>query len=81
MDPCCESPQVSGSNCEIEEGATSQATIDESVDARGDGGEANRVWRFKWTQRRETWDFVCELFGVHQSRIRQKAFRMWRAAL
>lgn len=54
-----------------------RAEVDECVDARGDRCEANRVWRFKWTQRRETWDFVRRLFGVCGSRIRRKAFRAY----
>lgn len=53
----------------------------ESVDVRGGGSEANRVWKFKWTQRRETWDFVRMLFGTCGSRTRRKAFRTSRSSL
>lgn len=70
----------SGNTARSRKARLATAEIDDVVDALGDGSEANRVWRFKWTQRRETWNLVHGLFGVDESRTRQKTFGMFLAA-
>jgi hypothetical protein len=55
----------SGQTAGLRKARLARAEIDDFVDASGDGSAANRAWKFKWTQRRETWDFVHKLFGIY----------------